>query len=538
MMNQELPALILGTTLALIGIGIVVWWLSRRITQPGLKRTLLRAVVMVTATALVVGVGLSTVNSQAANQAEAETPVVAESLVVGTGDLSVSLTAAGSLLPADEKAFSFAIEAPVLEVPVEVGDIVAKGDVLARLDTTDLEAQIASAEIALAEAQAAYDHLTAPARDIDIQIAEASVEAAQASLSSADQGPSAADVEIARLEAELAKNQLWQTQINRDVRLAANPEFRGENAYAQEVSTNAGVENQELSVQAAEVEYQGTLEEGPDASSLASANAQLESAQAELDSLLSGPSEAELRKASIDLENAQLNLANAQQTLEQAVLVAPFDGFVASENLTVDSLPPEDEEAITLIDLSQFIVSLSIDETDIVEISLGQTVQLAVQALADAQVTGRITYIDLAPTSSGELVTYTTEVTVDPTDAVLRPGMSTVATIVLEELNEVITVPNRFITTDGTTQQSAVTVQVAPGTYQSVPVTLGLRTLEDSQILSGVNAGQTIVILSSGEDTTEQSGIGLGIPGLGGGAGRTGGGDPGAGGPPSGGFGG
>src|SRR5690606_14636811 len=157
-----------------------------------------------------------------------------------------------------------------------------------------------------------------------------------------------------------AKNQLWQTQINRDVRLAPNPEFRGNNAYAQELSTNAGVQNAETSVQSAQSQYENTLSDGPDASSLASANAQYENAQAQLDTLLNGPSDSQLRKADIDVESAQLELNEARRALEQTMLIAPFAGLVAAENLTVGTLPASDEDsttgAITLIDLSKYTV--------------------------------------------------------------------------------------------------------------------------------------------------------------------------------------
>ena len=531
MLNEQLLPIIMVGVVIVIAASVVIWRLSARITQSGV-RTLLRIGAIVGTVALVGFGGMSVAGTQMAAQAQAETLVPAELMTVSTGDLAVTLSAAGSLLPADEKVLAFETSAPVLDVLVSTGDFVSAGDVLARLDTTDLEAQIRTAEIALAEAQAAYDELVAEPTEIEIAQAEASVEAAQASLSSASlMGPSAADIEIARLETELAKNQLWQSQINRDVRLAPNPEFRGDNAYAQELSTNAGVEQQELSVQQAQSEFEDTLTEGPDGSSLTSANAQLESAEASLETLLNGPSEADLRRATIDLETAQMDLDNARRQLESAVLIAPFDGLVAAENVTAGSLPPTDEDAFTLIDLSQYTVSLSIDETDIVELALGQQVELDVQAFDDTVVTGQITRIDLSPTVSGELVTYTTEVTLDPAEVALRPGMSAVASVVLEQVDDVITVPNRFIQTDAATQRTVVTVQTAPGTYQTVPVTLGLRTLEQSQIIDGLSVGQTIVILDDGEADADTPG-GLGIPGIPG----TGGGPGGGGGRPAGGF--
>jgi HlyD family secretion protein len=521
-MNQSLLPIIIGAAITFMVIGAIAWRFASRIAKPGGKRTLLRVGSLALAAVLIGFGGLAAANSQITGEVATETVVVpAEIMTVGTGTLAQTLSAAGSLLPADEIVLNFTASAPVSEVLVQVGDVVQAGDVLARLDTTDAQARVRDAEIALAEAQAARDELVAPASDLDIRIAEADVAAAQASMSGAvSQAPTEAEIEIARLEVEQAKNQLWQTQINRDVRLAPNPEFRGDNAYAQELSTNAGVANAETSVQLAQAEYEATVSEGPDASSLASANAQYENAQAQLNELLNGPSESELRKADIDVESAQLELDEARRELEQTVLVAPFDGLVAEENLTVGELPSGGEDntaAITLIDLSTYIVDLSVDETDIINLALGQTVNLDIQALGDTPVTGRITRLDIAPTISGQLVTYTTQVTLDPVEFPLRPGMSATAEISLQQLEDVITVPNRFIQTDATTGQATVTVEIAPGSYAPVPVTLGLRGDEESQIVSGIDVGQTIVILPTEGDTTTQTGFGFpGIPGAGG----------------------
>lgn len=517
-MIQSLLPIIVGAILIFIITVSILWRLISRAARQGSQRALLRVGSLAVA-ALVIGFGgLTAAQSQIAGQTGTETVVVpAEMMPVSTGTVTQMLNAAGSLLPAEESVLTFSTSALVSEVLVSVGDVVRAGDVLARLDTTDAAARVRDAELALAEAQAARNTLAAPAADLDIRIAENNVAAAQAAMSAAaSSGPSDAEIEIARLEVEQAKNQLWQTQINRDVRLAPNPEFRGNNAYAQELSTNAGVQNAETSVQIAQAQYENTASEGPDASSLASANAQYQNALAQLNTLLNGPTESALRKADIDVESAQLSLNEARRNLEQTVLVAPFDGLVAEVSLTVGTLPDGDS-AVTLIDLSRYTIDLSIDESDVNSLALGQTVNLDIQALDDTPVTGKITRINIAPTVSGQLVTYTTQVTLDPLEAALRPGMSATAEIVLQQVENVITVPNRFIQTDAA-GQAAVTVQVAPGSYVPVPVTLGLRGDSESQIVSGVEVGQIIVILPTESTSGSQSGFGLpGIPGAGGG---------------------
>ena len=92
----------------------------------------------------------------------------------------------------------------------------------------------------------------------------------------------------------------------------------------------------------------------------------------------------------------------------------------------------------------------------------------------------------------------------------LRPGMTAVANVILKQLDNILVLPNRFLTTNPTTQQTTVKVMTATNTYQDVAVTLGTQTTSESQIISGLNAGQTVVILpTAGQSGDEQARLGF-----------------------------
>ncbi len=403
------------------------------------------------------------------------------------------------------------------------GQHVKTGDVLAKIKSTDAEAALRNAQISLAQVQAAYDNLTRPPRDVDVAVAEAQVTAAKASIYAASQTAPSTDVkEIARLQTELAKNQLWQSQISRDIQLAPNPEFRNGNGGAQagEISANSTVAFQEYNVEIQNTAYQDTLHQGADAGSLTSASAALTQAEANLDKLKNPASADELRRAEIDLESARLGVQKAQQQLTKTTLIAPIDGLVANENLTVGEVPPA-TKAITLIDDRHYTIDLAIDETDIVNVAVGQSVNLNVIALKGTAITGQITKIDAAPKIDGQLVTYTATATLDFTPAPLRPQMSATATITTGEVKDVILVPNRFIRVDNSTQRTYVTVE-QNGKYTDSPVTIGVRNETNSQIVSGLEAGQTIVLLAGQTQSATQGGM-FRPPGSGGAIGGGGG---------------
>jgi multidrug efflux pump subunit AcrA (membrane-fusion protein) len=101
----------------------------------------------------------------------------------------------------------------------------------------------------------------------------------------------------------------------------------------------------------------------------------------------------------------------------------------------------------------------------------------------------------VTPVLNGTLVTYPVRLTLDPTDAAVRVGMSATANVVVNQLEDVITVPSRFIRIDRASQQAFATIQREDGQFEEVPVELGVRNDSSIQIVGGLTEGQRIVIL-------------------------------------------
>jgi HlyD family secretion protein len=251
-------------------------------------------------------------------------------------------------------------------------------------------------------------------------------------------------------------------------------------------------------VQIADANYAATTGRTANAGSVANANAALVSAQAQLDRLLNGASDNDLRLAEIAVQQAELAVLQAEAALNRAVITAPFDGVIAQNNLVVGEPPPAETPALLLVDASQYYVDLAIDETDVVEIQVGQPVTFRLDALPDTEITGQVSRVALTPTVAAQLVTYPVRVTLDPNDSPVRIGMSATATIVVDEVQDALILPNRFLRIDRATQQAYVTVERGTGRFEEVPVTLGLRNETESQIVEGIEAGQRVVLLPRG----------------------------------------
>jgi HlyD family secretion protein len=479
--------------------------------------------------AVVAGVVFLAAQAFQARQEEQQAQQAAEILdetTVQVGTLRVTVGATGVIIPAREVALAFEVPGIVQEVLVSEGDTVREGDALARLDTTDLETAIENARVALDLQLIAYDALIAPAREEDIAVAQAAVTAAQAAVNSAyASAPSDEQIEMARLQTEMARNQLWQAQLQRDLSLnqaqtgidisslipdganvsqetidQVNSALSGVLPQQSVPPSNsaAGLNQAEYSVQIADASYAAAQGRGANLGSVASANAALVAAQVQLDRLLNGASDTDLRLAEIAVQQADLAVAQAEAALNRAVITAPFDGMIVQVNLTVGEPPSPDNPALLLVDASRYYVDLAIDETDVVDVEIGQQVDLHLDALPDAEIKGQVTRVALTPSVAAQLVTYPVRVTLAATDALIRIGMSVTATIVVDEVPDTLILPNRFLRIDRATQQAYVTVERATGQFEEVPVQLGLRNETESQIVEGVEAGQRVVLLPRG----------------------------------------
>lgn len=469
-------------------------------------RRILRIIITVIVLSVMVSIGILYAQFQSA-QAEAQNAAVKveDEAVVAKTDLTVTVNATGVITPQQQLPLAFDFSAPVKEIWVKDGQYVKKGDILARLDAPDLENTVANAQLGLAAQQASYDALTRPARDVDIAVAEAALKAAQAQAGAATLGADPNQVKIAQLQAEISRNQLWQAQLQRDLPSAAAKQA-AEQASALGFSVNVPQTNPadnvtgsivqaENGVALADVGVTGAENKPADVAALSSANAQIVAAQTQLDLLKNGPTELQLKIAQTQLQIAQLAVKQAEMALTHAVLVAPFDGIVAQNNLVVGEAPPQGA-AMSLIDSSSYYVDVAVDETDIVNVQTGQSVTLRLDALPNTKITAHVTRVAITPIRAGQLVTYIVRVTLDETNAPIRVGMTTTATIVVNQLKNVIALPNRFVRIDSLTQQAYVTVQESETKFNDVPVTLGVRNESESQIMSGLEVGQKVVLVA------------------------------------------
>lgn len=406
-----------------------------------------------------------------------------ETVTVQRGEIVATVSATGSVAPAREVTLTFKSGGRVAKVLVAEGQAVQEGDSLARLETADLEQQLAQAQASLIISEARLAQTEAGPNPQELASARASLESAQANLERLREGPSEEDIIIAQADLERARIAVEQAQTEYDkIAWWAGVGMTPQAAALQQ----AGIE-----YESAKARYNQAVA-GPTESEIKSAEAQVAQAQAQLENLLQSPTSEELTIAQAEVDRAQASLQQIQLQLEGTEIVAPFTGIVAYLGAQEGELVTAGTPIIHLIDPSTFHLDLDIDEIDIAKILVGQEVTITLDSLPDRELQGEVEYIAPTATSVEGIVTYGVKVKIGPTDIPLKAGMSANATIVTERKEGVLLLPNQAIQIDRESGRTYVE-KIVQGEPVPVEIEVGLQDEFTSEVVRGLEEGDKVV---------------------------------------------
>ena len=373
---------------------------------------------------------------------------------------------------------------------------------LATLQAGASAQDIANAQNAVTIAQDKLTSVKAGASNADLALADAAVQTAQAKVDSLKaSGGSSSDIATAQANLMKAQESLAALKAKPTASDLAQAQNDLDNAKAKLAALKTGPSAADLaSAQAAVLQAQSnltTLKAGPDAQKVADAQSALNKAQAQLDTLLAGPDKGKIADAQVKLSQAQDNLTklktpvggselasaqlavaqaqsdldDAKLALQQANLVAPFDGIVTDVKAVVGSSMQPSAAAVTINDVSSMHLDIDLSESDVAKVQKDQTVTLTFDAISGQSVAGTVTSVASVAKTSNNVVTYLVQVGFDPGDVPVKVGMSANASIRVDGVEGVIQVPTRAIQTQGRNK----TIRVLYGTDKT-PVTVKVQT--------------------------------------------------------------
>jgi multidrug efflux pump subunit AcrA (membrane-fusion protein) len=442
-----------------------------------------------------------------------KTQTARERIVTATrGVVQTTVSGSGSLQPSKQLDLSFGASGAVTHVYVKAGDRVVEGQVLARIDPSSAEADLAQAK---ADLQSAEDTLAKAQSS-----GSSSTTTAAATTSAVYSYVSATDTTTTTTPTGTTPTTTTPTTTTPTTTTPAPTA-----TTPKQTSTNKGTTPTQTPQQTTAPQSSGG----------------------------SSGSTVSVAAAEAAVESAKLTVTKTEKALAATKLIAPTSGTVAAvngavgDNITAGSSGSSGSSGgssggsspsvagglgadssssssssnnqssssgfITVVKVHRFTMDVSLSESDIGSVKIGQDATVTVNAASGEQFAAHVTAIGVLPSSSGSssAVSYPVTLLLDQSSRSLKAGMSATADIVTAETSG-ITIPTQALT--GTT----VTV-VQNGKRSARTVTTGLTGDSTTQIVSGLSAGDQVVVRSATVTPTTTSTGGQQFRGLGGGGG-------------------
>jgi multidrug efflux pump subunit AcrA (membrane-fusion protein) len=362
-----------------------------------------------------------------------------ETVTVSRRPFASTVSAIGAVKPriGAEVRVGSRISGRVRRLRANVGDQVTRGQVIAELETADIDAHLAQrqAEVKLANARLTAIDVLAPAEEAKAQ----------------------ADVDRFTATAKLAGDEWERQQILLKRGMSTTAEAEG----ARERHTVA--------------------------------QAQLESARRTLQLVRAGSAE-QRKQASADAERARAALQSAAVDRSFTVITAPISGIVASvatqegETVAAGLSAPT---FLTIVDLGRLQVNAFVDEVDIGKVHVGQAATFTVDAFPARDFGGRVAAIYPSATIQDNVVKYVVAVEIAEGYAgLLRPEMTAGVRLTVAE-RTVLAIPARAIRRE---DGGSVVYVVVDGRPQARPIRLGWRDGPWAEVVQGLAAGDRVLL--------------------------------------------
>lgn len=339
--------------------------------------------------------------------------------VVAAGDAYV----VSGFIESDQINVTSEVGGRVVALGADEGETVKPGQVLVQLDRTLLDAQITQAQDAVQTAQAQLVQLQNSPRPADVIAARATLVAAQQNFSKVRAGPTTEQLAQLKSQVDNAKAMLDQAQAAYDrIGGASNPQI--------------GMMPQSTALQQATNNYKAALAAlndvmtHPTAAELATAQAQVDQAQAALDRLT--PTAETVAVAQIQVKQAQDALATLQVQSAKLTLVSPTRGVIAQRTIHVSELATPGVPLMTVAQLDLVKLTIYVPETRLGQIKLGDEINVNVDSFPGRVFKGKVVFIapqaqftprNVQTKDQRVNTVFAVKVQIANPDSALKPGM-------------------------------------------------------------------------------------------------------------------
>jgi len=490
---------------------------------------------------------------------------------VGRGNIVTSISGSGIVEPLNSYNVVAGVRGEVLSDTFNEGDHVEEGDVLYTIDSSDIEDSVEKAEISYEKSLMNYENSQKEYTGLNVtagsagRIAELYVEKGDSVQVGTPIAKIVDDSEMT-VRVPFSETDAKSLMLGKSVTVTIENTFETISGTITSISTGTRTADGYLTVKDVEVTFQnpGYLKEGTYASvsvgdvqcqeteaieyksaktvksdasgtveKIVTPEGSTVTASTVIVKLENEDAEDAYRSSQLTMREAEVSYGSAAKQLEDYTITAPISGSIIEKTIKAgDTIDASDSQMTMAIiaDMSQFKLTIYVDELDISQLKEGQEVQITCDALPQLQLTGQVENIGINGTSTNGVTNYPVKIVFDYVEGVL-PGMNVTADIIVDSAEDVLLIPSYAVNRGNT-------VTMADGTEAEVE--LGLSDENNIEIKSGLKEGDVIqvpAILGSESGSSGMMGGAMmgGMPGGAPSGGSMPGGAPSGGGMPSGG---
>ena len=381
------------------------------------------------------------------------------------GDIENNVMASGKVKALNTVEVGAQVSGEVKKLYVDIGDQVQQGDLIAQIDQVTQRNALDNQQATLEQSAAALQSAQA-----DVLSKRANLKSAYADLASRQSELKQAQSDFARLKSLVEIDAISQQEYD---------------TQATAVQTaKAAVDNARAAIDTAKA-------------AIVTANADISSQQAEL-------------------RKSQTNVNTAQQDLGYTTIRAPMSGTVVSITTEQGSTVNANQTAptiVTLADLSTVRINAQISEADVINVQAGMPVYFNIIGNPEQKFDATLKAIEPAPeqisetSSTDTAIYYIGYLEVPNPERRFRIDMTAQVYVVIDQAKDALLIPSTALKNSktDTSGKTTATVRVlqADGTVKEQPVTVGINNRVNAQILSGLKAGDDVIL---SEDNSSSKG--------------------------------
>ena len=470
-------------------------------------------------------------------------------------DLTITVSGSGTIEPIHSYRVTTLIQGEVIEAPFEEGQEVEEGQLLFRIDSSDVENSIQQAQLALQQAQLSYNQLL---RDQQTDLKDRTIRATESGVitelyveqgDNITAGAPIADIldrDHMKLTVPFHSTDAAGFYVGQSATVLVDGTMESVTGTVDSIaatdSVGAGgtlVRNVTIvvdnpgalsdtttgtaSIGSATCAASAAFQYGASKQVLAKASGELETLSVKegdrvnkdqvLGTIAQTDMETQIENARLNVENAQLSLERMQDQLEDYTITSTISGTVIEKNYEAgDKIDATTASAgsvtypAVIYDMSALTFEMDIHELDISKIQVGQKVEFTSDALEGMVFTGTVDKVNINGTTASGRTTYPVTILVDDVPEDLYPGMNVSAEIIVEETGSALCIPVDYVARgntvlvalEGCLDENGVVVD--PSKIEQRQVTLGRSNSTYIEVLDGLNEGDIVLLESQASD--------------------------------------